>query len=226
MLSSRRPAPAIGSPQLGWRRAVLALFLLVWSVLIVTAQLLSLFSVLNVTWLYVGVSLLLAAVASAGLRKIRPTVEFCFPEFASPFSPAVAGWLTAFLILSGALVLLGNLALAKGFLPANPDSIVYRFPRVYWYFSQGSLAHFSGQAEPRPQFYPFNAAIAYMPLLHFQLGPRSFSLLSLTCWLVTGVSTYVFARDLGGSRVVALATAWIIFLTPNIYCNRCRPMTS
>ena len=49
------------SPQLGWLRCVLAVFLLVWAVLILTAQFLSLFSVLNVTWLYVGVSILIAA---------------------------------------------------------------------------------------------------------------------------------------------------------------------
>lgn len=209
-------AAGVKSPQLGWLRAALCLFLLVWAVLILTAQLLSLFSALNMTWLFAGVSIAIAAVASAGLRKIRPTRELYFPEFESPFSPRVTIWVMAFLIVSAALVLIGDLKLARGFLPANPDSIVYRFPRVYWYFSEGSLAHFSNQGEPRPQFYPFNGTIAYLPLLHFQLGPRSFSLMSLACWLMAGLSTYVFARDLGGPRVVAAATAWIIFLTPNV----------
>jgi len=41
-------------------------------------------------------------------------------------------------------------------------------------------------------------------------------LMSLACWLMTGLSTYVFARDLGGPRVVAAATAWLIVLTPNV----------
>jgi hypothetical protein len=209
-------AAGVKSPQLGWLRTGLATFLLVWAVLILTAQLLSLFSALNVTWLYIGVSIVIAAGASAGLRNIRPRRELSFPAFESPFGPRATAWVMAFLLLTAALVLIGDLKLAKGFLPANPDSIVYRFPRVYWYFSQGSLAHFSNVGEPRPQYYPFNGAIAYLPLLHFQLGPRSFSLLSLTCWLIAGLSTYVFARDLGGSRVVAAATAWIIFLTPNV----------
>ncbi len=40
--------------------------------------------------------------------------------------------------------------------------------------------------------------------------------MSLACWLMAGLSTYVFARDLGGPRVVAAATAWTIFLTPNV----------
>jgi len=206
----------VKSPQLGWLRTIVAVFLLLWAVLIVTAQLLSLFSVLNVTWLFTGVSIAIAAISCAGLRKIQPARALLFPEFESPFSPRVAAWVMAFLIVSAALVVIGDLKLAKGFLPGNPDSIVYRFPRVYWYFSEGSFAHFSNQGEPRPKFYPLNGVIAYLPLLHFQLGPRSFSLMSLACWLITALSTYVFARDLGGRRVVAAATAWLIFLTPNV----------
>jgi len=206
----------VKSPQLGWLRTALAVFVLTWAVLILTAQFLSLFSALNVTWLFTGVSIAIAAATSAGLRKIRPLRELTLHEFESPFSPRATIWVMAFLIVSAVLVLFGDLKLARGFLPANPDSIVYRLPRVYWYFSEGALAHFSDQGEPRPQFYPFNGTIAYLSLVHFQLGPRSFSLLSLACWLVAGLSTYVFARDLGGPRVAAAATAWIIFLTPNV----------
>ena len=209
-------AAGVKSSQLGWLRATLAVFLLLWAVLILTAQSLTPFSALNVTWLFAGVSIAIAAGASAGLRNIRPNRALLFTEFESPFSPRVAFWVMAFLIVSAMLVLIGDLKLAKGFLPANPDSIVYRFPRVYWYFAEGSLAHFSNQGEPRPQFYPLNGTIAYLPLLHFQLGPRSFSLMSLACWLMAGLSTYVFARDLGGPRVAAAATAWVIFLTPNV----------
>lgn len=209
-------ATGVKPSHLGWLRAVLGTFLLVWAVLILTAQFLSLFSALNWTWLYICVSITLAIGASVGLRKVRPIQNLSFPEFESPFSNRVAAWVTAILVLSAVMVLIGDLTLAKGFLPANPDSIVYRFPRVYWYFSDGSLAHFSNQGEPRPQFYPLNGVMAYLPLLQFQLGPRSFSVMSLACWLITGLSTYVFARDLGGPRVVAAATAWIIFLTPNV----------
>src|SRR5438309_1596693 len=135
----------VRSPQLGWLRAALAVFLLMWAVLILTAQFLSLFSALNVTWLFVGVSLFIAAGASLCLRKIHPARSLYFPEFKSPFGPRVAVLVMAFLVVSAALVLIGDLKLAKGFLPANPDSIVYRFPRAYWYFGEGSLAHFSNQ---------------------------------------------------------------------------------
>jgi hypothetical protein len=202
--------------QLGWLRASVAVFVLVWSVLILTAQFLSLFSALDRTLLYVAVSLLVAIGTNLGLRALPPARQLSFSEFDSPFDARTAQLIAIFLIVSAALVLIGDLVLAWGFLPANPDSTSYRFPRVYWYFGHGSLSHFSNQGEPRPQFYPFNAAIAYLPLLHFQFGPRAFSLLSLLCWIMIGASTYVFSRDLGGPRVVAAANAWFIWLTPNV----------
>src|SRR4051812_32590456 len=87
------------SPQLGWLRGIVAVFLLLWAVLIVTAQLLSLFSALNVTWLFIGVSIAIAAVAGACLRKIRPVRVLSFPEFESPFGPRVGAWVMAFLIV-------------------------------------------------------------------------------------------------------------------------------
>lgn len=206
----------LSKSRLGLLRGGLAVFVLVWAVLIVTAQLLSLFSAINVTWLYLLASIAVTIAMGMGLRLLPSTHQLVFSEFESPFGPLLVKWVVAFLWLSTAAVLIGDLILAWGFLPANPDSTVYRFPRVYWYFSQGSLAHFSNQGEPRPQFYPFNGTIAYFPLLHFGLGPRSFSLLSLTCWLFAGLATYAFSRDLGGPPVVATANAWIILLTPNV----------
>jgi hypothetical protein len=209
-------AAGVRPHHLGWLRGSLAVFILLWSVLILTAQFLSLFSALDRTLLYVGFSLLVAVGANVGLRALQPACQLSFSEFDSPFDVRTTKRIVIFLIVSAALVLIGDLVLAWGFLPANPDSTTYRFPRVYWYFSHGSLSHFSNQGEPRPQFYPFNGAIAYLPLLHFQFGPRAFSLLSLLCWMVVGVATYVFSRDLGGPRVVAAANAWFIWLAPNV----------
>lgn len=196
--------------------ALVAIFLLLWGVLILTAQVLSLFSAINLTSVYIALSVVIAAGFSVGLRAIPPERDLCFPHFALPFGSRVATSLALFLALTGALVLLANFILAYGLLPANPDSIVYRFPRAYWYFGQGSLMHITNNAEPRPLYYPFNGTLAYLPIIHFHLGPRSFSLLSLLSWLVIALTTYLFARDLGGPRVVAAATAWLISLTPNV----------
>src|SRR5438445_5219861 len=106
-------AAGVRPAQLGWLRAIVAVFLLVWAVLIVTAQLLSLFSALNVTWLFTGVSIAVAAAASAGLLKIRPAGKLSFPEFESPFSPRIGAWVMTFLIASAVLVVIGDLKLAK-----------------------------------------------------------------------------------------------------------------
>src|SRR4029079_4276641 len=113
-------AAGMKTPQLGWLRTLLGVFSLQWAVLIVTAQFLSLFSLLNATWFFVGTSIVIAAGVSACLRKIRPTGSLSLPEFESPFSPRMAAWAMVFLVVSAALVLIGNLTLAKGFLPANP----------------------------------------------------------------------------------------------------------
>jgi hypothetical protein len=196
--------------------ALIAIFLLLWGVLILTAQILSLFSAINVTSVYVALSIVIAGVTSIGLRAIPLERDLWFPQFPLSVGSRVATILALFLVVTGALVLLGNFILAYGLLPANPDSVIYRFPRAYWYFGQGSLMHITNNAEPRPLYYPFNGTLAYLPLIHFRLGPRSFSMLSLLSWLVIALTTYLFARDLGGPRVIAAATAWLISLTPNV----------
>src|SRR5689334_13639307 len=202
--------------RLSWLSKTIALFLLIWAVFIVTAQILSLFSAINRTGEYIGLSIALAAAAAAGLRLIAPDTAIGIPEFPPVLSAKHERYLAWFLIITGGLVFAADLVLADGLLPTNPDSIAYRFPRVYWYFGQGSLMHFTNNAEPRPLYYPFNGTLAYIPLIHFQLGPRSFSGQSLLAWLMIGISTYAFARDLGGTRLAAGATAWLILLTPNV----------
>src|SRR5690242_15458199 len=202
--------------RMSWPGTIIALFLLVWAVFIAAAQILSLFSALNETRAYIGLSIVLAVAAGVGLRFIAPESPVKFTELPSSLPPNWERYVAWFLIVTIGLVFAADLVLAYGLLPANPDSIAYRFPRAYWYFGQGSLMHFTNNAEPRPLYYPFNGTLAYIPLIHFQLGPRSFSGQSLLAWLMIGISTYAFARDLGGTRLAAGATAWLILLTPNV----------
>lgn len=209
-------AAGLRSPFLRRGPLLIAIFLLIWADLVLTAQLLSLFTALNSMAAYIATSLGLAVLLGAGLHAVAPNRELRFPEFGNPFSPRVSRILCWFLLASGALALLINLVLAWGLLPANPDSIVYRFPRAYWYLGHGSLTHVSNAADPRVLYYPFNSTLLYLPLILFQLDPRTFSLPSLTCWLVIALTTYHFARNLGGPRLFAVATAWLICLTPNV----------
>jgi hypothetical protein len=199
-----------------WPTVVIGLYLLVWTILVLTAHILSLFSVLDRVALYVAVSLALAVVAAVGLRRTSPRSELHVDVFADFGRERVRRLIFIFLIATAALVLIANLVLAYALLPANPDSIVYRLPRAYWYLAQGSLKHITNSGDPRVLYYPFNGTLAYVPLVHFQLGPRWFSLLSLLSWMMCGLTTYEFARNLGGPRLAATATAWIVCLTPNV----------
>lgn len=206
----------VKSSYLTWSRALIAIYLLLWAVLILTAQILSLFSAINATNAYVILSFIVAVGIAVGLRQIPLRAPPKASHFAEPFSPETTKHITWFLTGTFLLVFVADLVLAYGMPPANPDSISYRFPRVYWYFGQGSLMHFTNASEPRPLYYPFNGTLAYLPFLHFQLGPRIFTAPSLLAWLLTGLTTYVFARDFGGTRLMAAATAWLIVLTPNV----------
>src|SRR5882724_5918262 len=201
---------------LGWGPALVAVFLLIWADLILTAQLLSLFSAIYVTSAYVAVSLAIAAIICVGLRLVPLEAELKVPEFSNPLSPQLARYLAWFLAGTATLALLIDLVMAFGLLPANPDSIVYRFPRAYWYLGHGSLTHVANVADPRVLYYPFNGALLFLPLIHFQLIPQAFTLVSLVCWLMIALTSYVFARDFGGPRLFAAATAWLIYLTPNV----------
>jgi hypothetical protein len=250
-----------------WPTVVIAVFILGWTDLVLTAHVLSIFSLLDRGSLYFAVSIVLAIAMTIGLRGVSSHPQFHVGSFAlfgsrSPAQKAqkeIGGgnylvtafrvfgigmptkvdakavervgallrrkWrnlnrakllLVIFLVATAALVIIGNLVLAYALLPANPDSIVYRFPRAYWYLAQGSLKHITNSGDPRVLYYPFNGTLAYVPLVHFQLGPRWFSLLSLLSWMICGLTTYAFARDLGGPRIAAAATAWIVCLTPNV----------
>lgn len=201
---------------LSWPRTLLAVYLMLLAVLVLAAQVLSLWSAINLTSIYVGLSMAIATGIALLLRQIPLERGVHLPEFGGGLSPRVETLLIWFLVGTGGAALLTNLVMLYGFVPSNPDSIVYRFPRAYWYFGQGSFMHFTNDAEPRSLYYPFNGTLIYFPLLHFHLGPLAFALPSFFSWLMVGLTTYLFARDLGARRVYAMATAWLICLTPNI----------
>ena len=209
-------ALGVKSRFLGWGPALVAIFLLIWADLILTAHVLSPFSAIRITSAYIAVSLAIAAITSFGLWRVPREAEPNFPEFPNPLSPKLSRYIAWFLAGTAAFALLADLVMAFGLLPANPDSIVYRFPRAYWYLGHGSLTHFSNVADPRALFYPFNSTLLYLPLIHFHLAPQAFTLPSLSCWLMIALTSYLFARDFGGPPLFAAATAWLICLTPNV----------
>ena len=87
---------AIGakSPHLSWSRALIAVFLLIWADLILTAQVLSLFSAINVTWAYICVSLIVAAAMAGGAELIGAagfTLDYFEARHARTLAPIESG---------------------------------------------------------------------------------------------------------------------------------------
>jgi hypothetical protein len=195
---------------------LVSIFVLVWADLVLTAEVLSPFSAIGSFDAYVAASLAIAILISAGLRLVPLERELSVQEFPDPLPPKLSRSVIWFLGITATLALLIDLVMAFGLLPANPDSIVYRFPRAYWYLGHGALTHVSNVSDPRVLFYPFDGTLLYLPLIQFHLIPQAFTLVSLGCWLMIGLTTYLFARDLGGPKLFAAATAWLICLTPNV----------
>ena len=199
-----------------WSTCLVAAGLLLWADLVVAAQILSLIRRLNSMAGLVLLTLGGAILIALALRRWPAAPVEGGPVFAWTLPPLATRLLVVALMGTLSFVVLANLILAVGLLPSNPDSIVYRFPRIYWYLGHGSLLHFTNATEPRPLYYPFNGTLLFWPLVKFGLGPRTFTLPSLVAWVSVGFTTYAFARSLGGPRIAAAATAWLICLTPNV----------
>ncbi|HLN25805.1 MAG TPA: hypothetical protein VK558_17675, partial [Patescibacteria group bacterium] len=195
---------------------IVGLFLLGWANLVLTAQALSLVSALGVTAAYLPLSLFIGVLTTIGLRALAPQADEAEAQFGEALPPRFSKQLLWLLAVTAGLAALATLVIGATHIPSNPDSIVYRFPRVYWYFAHGSFSHFSNVVDPRAVYYPTNGVAAYLPLLHYQFGPMLFTAPSVLCWVMIGLTTYLFARDLGGSKIASAATAWVIVLTPNI----------
>jgi hypothetical protein len=191
--------------------------ILLWTNLVLTGQFLSLFSAMNSVPLFLGVSLLLAAAVWALIRWLGVSGE---PVLATA-APVASGLpyerlLLAFFLLTGAAALVLNLLIAVTHLASNPDTVVYRFPRAYWYLTHGALSHFSAGTDPRLIFYPSNGVMLYVPLVLYRFGALWFNLPTLLAWCAIPAICYAFARDLGAARLWAVAAGWTIALTPNV----------
>ena len=191
--------------------------IVLWSNLVFTGQFLSLFSALNNVTLFVTLSLALSSGVWVAGYCLAPSRLPVFEGSASPTRrPAIETPLLVFFAVTLGAALVGNLMIATTHLASNPDTIVYRFPRVYWYLSQASFAHFSGGTDPRLVYYPTNGVMLYLPLVMYRFGALWFNLPTLLMWCVIPATAYAFARNLGAERLWAAAAAWAIALTPNV----------
>jgi hypothetical protein len=195
---------------------VLAGFLLVWFNLVLTGYGLSIFSRLNNLTLYFIVSCAIAAigiwVVDVLLTEDTKTQDnpIALPKNDSPwdFSPLVIFSLSMLFIAIAASALI-----AIFYYPNNPDSIAYRFSRVFLYLGRGNLMH-PAHHDPRISFYPFNAALAYVYFAIYKLDGRWFNFLGYAAWVISSLGVYVFARDMGGSRNGSFLASCIYALSP------------
>jgi hypothetical protein len=194
--------------------ALVAVAVIVWSNLVVSGHLLSLFAKLDVVWLYLAVSLCLGLLTASYLRRSAPRAD-PGPESDWPPLP-YERYLIWFLLLTGAAFAGLTLLIAATHIASNPDTIVYRFPRVFWYLGKGSLEHFSAGTDPRILFYPLNGVLLYWPLAIYQFQPVWFNAPTVVAWGLVAATTYALGREFGARRVWALASAWLIALTPNV----------
>lgn len=196
---------------------IAAALILIWSNLVFTGQILSLFHLMDSFPLFFGSSLLLAAIIGVILKWLdyNATIAATLPIY-SMQRPRYEKQFLYFFVMTGAIVLGLNVLIAVTHLASNPDTITYRFPRVYWYLTQGSLAHFANGTDPRIVFYPTNGTMLYIPLVLYRFGALWFNLPTLLAWCAIPFVTYGFARELGAARLWAAAAGWAIALTPNV----------
>jgi hypothetical protein len=166
-------------------RIILA-FLFLWTDLILTALLLSLFRKLACYPAYFVLSLLLLSIVLFIVKKVVP-----FPiNFQHDNGMRYVLTLKYYLIfiLVGCLFVL-NLITVITYPPNNGDSITYHLPRIYRYLSQGHLGHFV-TINPRQIFFPFNATLLQLPVALYGLSDRFFSFINLIVWTVISLNLY------------------------------------
>ncbi|MET0743800.1 MAG: hypothetical protein ABWY78_10555 [Microvirga sp.] len=190
-----------------------------WTNLVLTGLLTSSISALDNPTIYLLSSCVLATGLAVILSRSGPRRLIAPEPCASVLDregPLVR-FITAFLLATGAVVLICNIILAFAYLPTNPDSISYRIPRIYWYWGQGNLGHFKSDIDPRAFFYPFNGTLLQMPIVQYHWSGVLFTFVPLGAWCLIGTTVFQTSRELGFSAKAAIASAWLACLTPGIF---------
>ncbi len=195
----------------------LLVFILIWADFVIVGHVMALFSVLGNLPLFLFLTVSSAAAAYPLIRRTAP-----FPKVV-PATPgglgeksAVRRALMAFFLVTAILALACNLIIAFSVNPNNPDTLAYRWPRVFFYLSQGSLSHFADSIDSRLLYYPQNGVLLYAFMVYHGLSPWAFTLVSCLSWVVIGAAAYRACMGFGIPRLGSVGTAWITCFTPNV----------
>jgi 4-amino-4-deoxy-L-arabinose transferase-like glycosyltransferase len=195
---------------------ILAGFLLLWFNLVITGYGLSLFTKLNDLTLYFTLSCILAVItglAVDALLRRGPAAAYSPPAIARNDAPWDFTPLMKFSLAALAVAVAGSALIAFFYYSNNPDSVAYRFGRVFLYLGKGNLMH-PAHNDPRISFYPLNGALAYVYFAMYQLDGLWFNLLSYLSWVISALGTYVLARDIGASRNGSFLAGCMYALSP------------
>jgi len=209
----------IGLP---WREWPLVVFVLLWSALVATGYLVSLFDALGslpayivTSFLGLGFVVLAHRVVFAAPQK-TPYARISYPAYVDIASPKMRRFLWRFLAGTLAAALVIHLIVCFSFYPVNADSLNYRLARPFWYVSHGNLLHPFMSVDKRLTFYPVDGILLYVPLILYGVSSVFFGLPSLFSWLTLSYATYRFARALQAERLIALFATWLVAMTPSI----------
>jgi hypothetical protein len=188
---------------------------LIWSNLVLTAQLASTVGLLGRPEVYFALSLLLQWLAVRGLHWACGELE--------PAPPAeTPGWWDELRASRGSLVLLAGLAVvaagvllvAVSVLPNNWDTLAYRFARVMLFLGSGSIGHPAERIDPRILYYPYNGSALYLFLAQYEWTGVVWNLVSSVTWMAGALAVFYVPLSLGAPARAALAGATLFATTP------------
>jgi len=208
--------------QLPLREWPLIIFVMLWTSLVVTGYLLTPLDGMNSLSAYVVASFLALGLV-VGLHRLAfmpaeetPYTQLVYPEFIKIESPKLRQYLWWFFVGTLAVAGICHLIVCFSFYPVNADTLNYRFARIFWYVSHGSLLHPFHSVDKRLTFYPLNGLLLYVPLALYGVSAVFYALPSFFAWLTIGYTTYRFARALRAEPLLAMFAMWLVAMTPSI----------
>ncbi|MDD5198738.1 MAG: hypothetical protein PHC88_02965 [Terrimicrobiaceae bacterium] len=214
---------ALGRTGLRWPDAVPAALAWAWALLVLVANVLSPAGELrnHIAYAALLVAFSIGAAFCIGWLSRRRRVEDVEGLLrVPPAEEAHSPWARALFAASVTFLCLGfawNLLVALTIEPVNPDTLMYRLPRVWWYLGQGNLRHFAESVDPRVVFYPFNVSLVCLPFALFGVAPVVFNLPSVTAWTVVAITTFQMVRWMGCGRHLAAFVAFLIAFAPIVF---------
>jgi hypothetical protein len=170
-----------------------------WVVFIATGLILSVFNLLNNITAYFICSSVLSVICYLTVKLTRITsIAFVHDKGKNKIT-----LIEKLLISALAFLFLLNLAVVFIFPPNNWDSLTYHLPRLYFYFAQGNLRHFTTPNE-RQVYFPYNVSLLQMLVVVYTLDHHLFNLLNLLTWILSGALIYRLAFLISGNMKAAL----------------------